>query len=164
VTAGLDHGFDAFLAGLDLPLAVVTAGSGDEAAGCLVSFHCQVSIAPPRYLVALSPRNHTAAVAATRRHLAVHTLPAARRDLAERFGGRCSRRDDTFSDVPWRPWRDGTPILADAAGWVVGATRDRHELGDHVAWVLDVVDASAAAAPTVLTTRRLGRLAAAHAP
>lgn len=156
--------FDDHLARFDVPVMVVTAFDGRHHAGCLVSFHCQVSITPHRYFVALSPRNHTTRVAADGDHIVVHTLPADRRDLAVTFGGRCSRDDGTFQRVGWQPWRDGTAILDDAASWFVGATVARQAAGDHVGVTLAVVAASPAPATPLLTTAALGRLPAGHAP
>ena len=46
--------FDDVMASLDPPMAVVTAASGGERAGCLVGFHAQCSIDPPRFLVDVS--------------------------------------------------------------------------------------------------------------
>lgn len=161
---GLRRRFDEHLSRFDVPVLVVTAFDGRDRAGCLVSLHCQVSIHPHHYLIALSPRNHTARVAAASDHLVVHTLPAERRDLAVVFGGRCSRDDGTFERVGWQPWQDGTPILEEAAGWFVGAPVARHDLGDHVGLTLGVVAASPAPVTPLLTTAGLGRLPAGHAP
>jgi flavin reductase (DIM6/NTAB) family NADH-FMN oxidoreductase RutF len=156
--------FDALLATLDAPLVVVTATDGRRRAGCLVAFHTQVSISPHRYLVALSARNHTAEVAAAAEHLAVHTIAADRRDIAERFGGRCSADDDTFAHVGWEPWDDGTPLLSDAAGWFIGRISERRSLGDHDGLLLDVRDVAPSSAAPLLSSRSLGRLPAGHAP
>jgi flavin reductase (DIM6/NTAB) family NADH-FMN oxidoreductase RutF len=156
--------FEALLATVDPPLVVVTATAGRRRAGGLVAVHTQVSIAPHRYLVALSPRNHTADVAADAEHLAVHTIAADRRDLAERLGGRCSVDDVTFSHVGWAPWDDGTPLLDDAAGWFVGRISERRSLGDHDGILLDVRDVGPSSAAPLLSSRSLGRLPAGHAP
>jgi flavin reductase (DIM6/NTAB) family NADH-FMN oxidoreductase RutF len=42
--------FDAFVAGLDYPMFVVTTAHDGERAGCLVGFTTQVSLHPPRLL------------------------------------------------------------------------------------------------------------------
>lgn len=143
---------------------VVTAGTGEPRAGCLVTFHCQASIDPLRYMVALSPNNHTTAVASDSRHVAVHWLAAGQRSIAELFGGRCSIQDHTFRRVGWRPWDDGTPLLEEAAGWFVGAIVDRWPMGDHVGFLLDVVDGSPEGEFAALNASDLGPLPAGHAP
>ena len=58
-------GLDDFVAGLDYPVFVVTAASGDERDGCLVGFSTQTSIDPPRLLVCLSKANRTTRIART---------------------------------------------------------------------------------------------------
>ena len=51
--------FDALVAVLDAAVVVVTAADGDDRDGCLVGFHSQCSIDPPRYAVWLSRANRT---------------------------------------------------------------------------------------------------------
>ena len=49
---------------LDYPMIIVTATSrSGERSGCLVGFHTQCSIHPPRWAVYLSIENHTYAIA-----------------------------------------------------------------------------------------------------
>ena len=55
--------FQEMVAGLDIPMFVVTAASGGERSGCLVGFSTQTSIDPPRFLVCISRANHTFGVA-----------------------------------------------------------------------------------------------------
>ena len=48
---------------LDGPMAIVTAFDGRERSGCLVGFHTQCSIAPSRWIVCISKKNHTYGIA-----------------------------------------------------------------------------------------------------
>ncbi|WP_199178310.1 flavin reductase family protein [Mycobacterium hubeiense] len=122
---------------------VVTTSAGGQSAGCLVGFASQVSIDPPRFLVALSKRNHTFRVAQDARHLAVHLIPQGDRELAELFGSQTGDEIDKFSRCSWRAGPHGLPILSDAAAWFAGVVLDRVDVGDHVAHVLEPVDADA---------------------
>jgi len=121
-------------------LVVTTAAQGHQA-GCLVGFSTQVSINPPRLLVALSRTNHTFGVAGRSDHLAVHVLSRRASSLAELFGGETEDEIDKFARCAWHSGPAGMPILDDALAWMVGETLDRFDLGDHVGYVLRPVDA-----------------------
>lgn len=121
-------------------LVVTTAAQGHRA-GCLVGFSTQVSINPPRLLVALSRTNHTFAVAGRSDHLAVHVLSRHDKALAELFGGETEDAIDKFDRCAWHSGPAGMPILDDALAWMVGETLDRIEFGDHVGYLLHPVDA-----------------------
>lgn len=123
---------------LDYPMLIVTASAGGEHAGCLVGFHTQCSIDPPRYLVGLSDKNHTFRVADRAAALAVHLIPSRARRLAELFGGETDDGAvDKFSRCAWHPGPEGLPILEDCPSWFAGRILDRHPLGDHVGFVLE---------------------------
>ena len=131
--------FDAFVAGLDYPMFVVTAAAGGERAGCLIGFATQTSIDPPRMLVCLSEANHTLRIASRADLLAVHLLDRADHPLAELFGGETGDEIDKFSRVAWRPGPSGVPLLDDAARVLVGRVIERVPLGDHIGHLLEPV-------------------------
>lgn len=62
--------FGALISAADEPLLVVTAGTADAMAGCLVSFHCQSSMSQQQYCLWLSKANHTYRVGLTATHFA----------------------------------------------------------------------------------------------
>ena len=130
-----DEGFAEVMGSLDTPMAIVTTVSldGRTRAGCLVGFHCQCSIDPPRYVVWLSKANHT---------YRVGSLGGAVRGALARRGRRRPRRAlrhvtgnevDKFADVPWADGGDGLPVLERVANRLVAG---RHTLiddgSDHV--------------------------------
>jgi flavin reductase (DIM6/NTAB) family NADH-FMN oxidoreductase RutF len=129
--------FDAFVAGLDYPMFVVTTVSAGERAGCLVGFTTQASINPPRMLVCLSVANHTYRVARDAELLAVHVLDPTERELAELFGGRTGDRIDKFEHCRWHAGTGGLPLLEDCPRRLVGRVLSRQQLGDHVGLLLD---------------------------
>jgi flavin reductase (DIM6/NTAB) family NADH-FMN oxidoreductase RutF len=140
--------FDRLAGSLDAPTIVVTTTDGVERSGCLVGFHTQCSIEPPRWLVGISQENHTLRVARSARYLAVHLLRADQRALAELFGGATEDTVDKFARCAWRPGPGDVPILA-GCDWLVGRIMLRVDLGDHEGHLLDVVDVGSehAAAP-----------------
>ena len=139
----MTEAFDKLVSLLDYPMFVVTTGSGDESAGCLVGFASQVSIHPPRFLVGLSKRNHTYRVAKVAGHLAVHLIERRDCELARLFGSETGDRTDKFARCAWHSGPHGLPILDDAAGWFAGAVRSRYDVGDHVGLLLEPIAGSA---------------------
>jgi flavin reductase (DIM6/NTAB) family NADH-FMN oxidoreductase RutF len=135
--------FDDVVARLDPPLLVVTAASGSEQAGCVVGFHAQCSIEPPRFAVWLSKANRTYRVALFSTHLAVHVLDAGDHALAELFGGTTGDGTDKFARCEWTPGPGGVPILAQCAHRMVLERLSMWDDGsDHVCFVGRPVDAA----------------------
>ena len=129
--------FNEIMDALDPPMLIVTTTVGEQRAGCLVGFAAQCSIDPPRFLVGLSVRNHTLRVARRADALAVHVLPAGAHALAELFGGETGDTTDKFARCAWRTGPAGLPILEDCGSWFAGSVLVRHELGDHVGYLLE---------------------------
>jgi flavin reductase (DIM6/NTAB) family NADH-FMN oxidoreductase RutF len=126
---------------LNYPMLLVTTAAAGERSGCLVGFATQCSIDPPRFIVCLSDKNHTTRVASAAGALAVHFPPAEALGLAELFGSETGDEIDKFSRCRWHPGPLGLPILDACRRWFVGTILERHKLGDHLAFVLDPVDA-----------------------
>jgi flavin reductase (DIM6/NTAB) family NADH-FMN oxidoreductase RutF len=138
---GVVSTFPTFAATLDYPMFVVTTTDGTERAGCLVGFGTQCSIDPPRFVVFLSEKNRTERVAQHAEVLVVHPLDETHRELAELFGGETGDEVDKFASVAWQPGPGGVPVLDDCPRWFAGRIRQRIEAGDHVGYLLDVLEA-----------------------
>ena len=126
---------------MDYPMFIVTVADGDERSGCLVGFATQTSIHPPRFLVCLSVVNHTYRVAHRADTLIVHLVPAYRADLAELFGSETGDEVDKFAQVAWHEGPGGAPALDACGNWFAGRVLDRVPAGDHVAYLLDPIEA-----------------------
>lgn len=125
--------FDALIAATDPAMIVVTTAEGDERGGCLVGFHSQSSIDPPRCSLWLSKANHTYRLALRATHLAVHFLADDQLDLAERFGTLTGDETDKFAGLAVETGPHGVPLLADAPHrLVVRRLALLDEGGDHV--------------------------------
>lgn len=131
---------DAFMGRLSPDMCVVTAATGAQRSGCLVSFSSQCSIRPVRFVVWISRANHTYAVARAADCLAVHLLTREQHELAALFGGRTGDRTDKFAHVPWTRGHGGSVVLEEAAAWFVGSVEQRVDGGDHVGFVLTPED------------------------
>lgn len=136
--------FHDLMGSLDRTMYVLTAYDGETRAGCLVGFATQVCIEPPRFLVCVSDKNHTHAVAAVAETVAVHVLRAEQRDVAEVFGTLCGAETDKFARVAWRDGPGGVPVLADCLGWFAGRVLDRVGLGDHTGLLVEPFDGGVA--------------------
>jgi flavin reductase (DIM6/NTAB) family NADH-FMN oxidoreductase RutF len=134
--------FDRLVAQLDYPMAIVTCSAGGERSGCLVGFTTQCSLKPARYLVCISKANHTFGVACGAEVLAVHFPGPGDAELAALFGEQTGDSVDKFERCSWRDGPGGAPILTDVGRWFAGRVLDRHDLGDHVGFVVDVADAA----------------------
>lgn len=138
-------GFIDVVSGLDPALVVVTAMGAGSADGCVVGFHCQASIDPPRYVVWLSNKNRTYRLASdpAATHLAVHHLTVEDHDVAELFGGETGDEVDKLAQVDWSPGPGGAPLLDRLPTRFVGRILARLPIEgtDHMAFVLDPVDA-----------------------
>ncbi len=135
-----DDRFGSIASSLDAPLIIVTAAEGQQRAGCLVGFHCQSSIEPPRYCVWLSKANYTYRVALHSTHLAVHFLTSADVALAEWFGTQTGDSVDKFAGARAVTGPGGVPVLEDCPHWLVGRrimTVDSG--GDHVCMMTEPV-------------------------
>jgi flavin reductase (DIM6/NTAB) family NADH-FMN oxidoreductase RutF len=135
--------FPDLVAQLDPAMAVVTTVSGEERAGCLIGFHAQCSIDPPRYVVWLSKANHTFRVGLHAQRFVVHFLGEEDLETARLFGTTSGDEVDKFGRCDWAPGPDGVPVLASCPNHFV-ATRVAllDEGSDHVCVVLEVTETS----------------------
>ncbi|BBX19532.1 hypothetical protein CRI77_14430 [Mycolicibacterium duvalii] len=131
--------FEALVSLLDYPMFVVTTRAGDDRSGCLVGFASQTSINPSRFLIGLSKKNRTFRIARDATHLAVHVFARDHLDVPRLFGGETGDETDKFTRCAWHDGPEGVPVLDDAGAWFVGTIRDRFDVGDHVAHVLQPV-------------------------
>jgi len=135
------HDFNAFVTSIEYPMYVVTAAAGGDRDGCLVGFATQCSIHPPRFLVCLSVKNRTFRIAKNAPVVAVHLVGADQHDLAELFGGETADEVDKLAEWPWQEGPSGVPLLEGVDNLLVGRVLERVDLGDHVGYLLEPIDA-----------------------
>lgn len=156
-----EEAFDALMGVLDPAMVVVTTADDTERAGCLVGFHFQSSMDPPRYEVRLSKANHTYRVARQAAHLAVHLLPDddRGRELAELFGTLSGDDVDKFAELDVDEGPSGVPLLADCPNrFVLERAVLLDDGGDHVSIVGIPVRAAAADDIEALRPLRLSQV------
>lgn len=134
--------YDAVMRSLDTPLVVVTAAAEGERSGCLVGFHTQSSITPPRHTIWLSKANHTCRTALRATHLGIHFLSADDRPLAILFGTRSSDDIDKFADLRVENAEGEVPMLLDCPNrLVVRRVATLDEGSDHLCFTTELVTA-----------------------
>lgn len=154
--------FEELVGELDYPMFIVTARGGGELAGCLVGFATQCSIDPARFLVCLSEKNRTCRVARRAEALAVHFVPSSARQLAELFGSETGDEVDKFARCEWREGPGGLPILSECDNWFAGTILARHDLGDHVGFLLEPVAVNSGTSLDEFTFHRARRMEPGH--
>lgn len=155
--------FARFARALDYPLYVVTTSVHGERTGCLIGFATQCSIRPPRFLACLSKRNHTLQLAREADVLAVHAVDENAKAIAELFGGETGDVVDKFAGVRWREI-DGVPVLDGCARWFAGKVLQQFDLGDHVGFLLQPLDAEGEVAAAQLTYQQARDIEPGHKP
>ncbi len=126
---------------LDYPVFIVTAADGERREGCIIGFATQTSFEPPRFLACLSRANRTFRLAAQVDALAVHLVPRGEQALVELFGGETGDDIDKFERCSWTPGPRGLPILDACPSWFAGEVCARHDLGDHMGYLLGPIAA-----------------------
>jgi flavin reductase (DIM6/NTAB) family NADH-FMN oxidoreductase RutF len=121
----------------DYPLFIVTTADGQRRAGCVIGFATQCSFHPARFLACLSRENRTYRLALGVDALAVHLVPRTQVGLARLFGGETGDEIDKFERCDWHPGPRGLPILDGCRSWFAGEISARHDLGDHVGFLLE---------------------------
>ncbi len=159
---GTDSEVHELVSALDYPMFIVTVAAGGERAGCLVGFATQCSIDPPRFLVCLSDKNRTFAVARGADVLVVHLVPSEATALAELFGGETGDELDKFARCSWRPGPGGAPVLDDCENWFAGRVLDRMPAGDHHAFLLEPFEASGSGGERPFEFHRARRIEPGH--
>jgi flavin reductase (DIM6/NTAB) family NADH-FMN oxidoreductase RutF len=164
-TVDRSEGFDQLLSFVDHAMLVVTTVAGDVHAGCLVGFHTQCSIDPPRYAIWLSKANFTFQIAVLADVFALHFLDVGNGDLAALFGTVSGDDNDKFAHCGWRTGPEQVRLLDDCADRIVARRVAMHDDGsDHVCFVLEPIETHAPTAFVPLPASRVRDLDAGHAP
>ena len=96
-----------------------------------------VSLTPPLVLWSLNKHSKSLAAFLETDHYAVSVLCAEQMALAARFAAPI---EDRFEGVPWSRGGSGVPLLPDCVAWFECKNTFRHEGGDHIIFVGEVID------------------------
>jgi flavin reductase (DIM6/NTAB) family NADH-FMN oxidoreductase RutF len=138
-----DNPAEALTEQTDYPIYVVCVDHAGQKAGCVAGFVTQCSIDPVRFLVCVSKANHTYEVGKEAAAMSLHLLGSEQHDLAELFGHLTGDSSDKFERTTWKPGKTGAPVLQRCAAWIEGEVLVKHDVGDHVAFLLTPVSGGA---------------------
>jgi flavin reductase (DIM6/NTAB) family NADH-FMN oxidoreductase RutF len=135
-----DDELGALLKGADPAMIVVTAAADGERAGCLVGFHAQSSMSPPRYCVWLSKANHTYRIGLRSAYFGLHFLTVDDHETAAVFGALTGDETDKFAGRTVIAGPEDVPLLGELPHRVVGRRLCvLDDGGDHVCFNLEPV-------------------------
>jgi len=145
----------------DRELWLLTAAAGDRRGGLIATFVSQASIVPdlPRVLVGLAKQHYTWELIEASGAFALHLLGEEHLDWVWRFGLRSGRDDDKLEGLPVIVGTTGSPILADALGWLECRVESRQDAGDRTVYLAEVMRGESARDGPPLTAQRLIQLA-----
>jgi flavin reductase (DIM6/NTAB) family NADH-FMN oxidoreductase RutF len=151
----------ALFALLDKELWLVTARAGERRGGLIATFVSQASIVPelPRILVGLAKQHYTWELVEAGGAFALHLLGEENLDWVWRFGMQSGRDQDKLSGLSFRAGVTGSPLLADALGWLDCRVESRLDTGDRTVCLAEVVQAELTRSEPPLTLKRLLQLA-----
>lgn len=133
-TRSLRNAFGSFATGVTI---VTTRGPDGADAGLTANSFSSVSLKPPMVLWSLSKTSSSIGAFHDAAHFAVHVLSADQEALSARFA---TKGTDRFAGTPVDRGPDGVPMLRDCAARFVCRTAHRHEGGDHVIFVGEVLE------------------------
>jgi flavin reductase (DIM6/NTAB) family NADH-FMN oxidoreductase RutF len=142
---------------LDQEVWLVTARSGDRRSGLIATFVNQASIVPelPRVVVALSKQHFTRELVEASGAFALHLLAEEQIEFVWRFGLESGRDSDKMAGMSVTRGATGSPLLAEAIGWLDCRVETRLDIGDRVLYVAEVVEGRVTNFAPPLTTKRL---------
>jgi 3-hydroxy-9,10-secoandrosta-1,3,5(10)-triene-9,17-dione monooxygenase reductase component len=131
---GLRNAFGAFATGVTIVTARDLHGAD---AGLTANSFSSVSLKPPMILWSLSKTSSNIDAFHNAAHFAVHVLSAEQEALSIQFA---TKGIDKFAGLPLVRGPDDIPLLQDCAARFVCRTAYRHEGGDHVILVGEVLE------------------------
>jgi len=130
---GFRHALGVFATGVTVVTTKEPAGTYK---GLTVNSFSSVSLDPPLVLWSLARNSANMPAFASAAHFAVNVLAADQESLSSHFA---ISGDDRFDGVPFDEGLGGAPLLAGCVARFQCETRHRHEGGDHLIFVGEVL-------------------------
>jgi flavin reductase (DIM6/NTAB) family NADH-FMN oxidoreductase RutF len=126
---------------LDRPVWIVTAADGRRRGGLVATWVAQASLDPaaPTLLAGIAPNHFTCELIDARGAFAVHLLEPRQTAVALAFALGTGRERDKLADVAHAVGETGSPLLADCLACLECHVIDRHDVGDRVFFLADVI-------------------------
>lgn len=152
---------DALFAQLDRELWLLTAAADGRRGGLIATFVSQASLVPelPRVLVGVAKQHHTWGLIEASDAFGLHLLDEAHVEWVHGFGLRSGRDGDKLAGLTLTTAATGSPLLADAPGWLDCRVEARLDTGDRTVYLAAVVASRLTRPGPPLTVKRLLQLA-----
>jgi flavin reductase (DIM6/NTAB) family NADH-FMN oxidoreductase RutF len=147
-------------AATDRELWLLTSRSGERRGGLIATFVSQASIVPelPRVVVGVARHHHTWGLIEASGAFALHLFGEDRLDWVWHFGVQTGHEVDKFAGLTCTTAVTGSPLLADALGWLDCRVEASLDTGDRSLSLAEVGDAGQTRTGRPLTVRRLLQL------
>ncbi len=99
-----------------------------------------VSLDPPLILFCIDKNSEGCPLFWNSRCFAVNILEAGQAEISQRFADSALSSEERFADLMLTKAKTGSPILADALGWLDCRLENYYEGGDHWIFVGRVID------------------------
>ena len=119
-------------------VAIVTASSRGKDGAMTVAWHSSISLKPPLYGIAISPKRFTYQLITESKEFGINFVPFEKASLAAQVGGIPGGEIDKFEKLnikKEKPLKTGAPILKDAYAAYECKLVDSRTYGDHI-WVI----------------------------
>lgn len=135
-------------------VTIVTTRTEDGIHGLTVNAFCSVSLDPPLVLVCIDRFGTSISFMSRAEGFAVNLLSSGQQQMATRFADSRLSGAQRFEGVQYSTAATGAPILDGTLGYLDCRIVQRHEAGDHIIFIGEVVGASVGAeAPPLLFYR-----------
>lgn len=147
----------ALFAWLDRELWLVTARAGERTGALIATFVNHASLTPecPRVVIGIARQHHTWELIEASNAFGLHLLGPENVDWVPQFGLRTGRDVDKLGGWPCSSAVTGSPLLADAIGWLDCKVESRLETGDRTLYLAQVVESHVNNYGPPLTLRQL---------
>lgn len=115
---------------------ITTRTAEGEPVGVTANSFNSVSMTPPLILWSLGRASRSLEAFETTDHFAVHILRSDQRDISNQFARSGA---DKFEGVPYVTGQSGIPLLTDCAARFECSVYDRHDGGDHIIFIGEVL-------------------------
>jgi len=141
-------------------VVLVTTVAGEDWHGMTASSFSSVSLDPPLVLVCLDTRLYSHQLISDSGMFGISILGRDQAELGQRFAGRLPPAE-RFEGQEWLTPETGSPVLANALGWLDCRVVHAYPGGDHTIFVGEVLaaDIPRATGPLLFHSRNWGQLA-----
>ena len=120
---------------------ILTSAGGNRTAASTVTWLTQTSFVPPLVAVGVKRESVTHRTMEASGHFAVNILGKNQQGMAEKFFKHADPLGNTIAGCDFTPGATGSPILTDCPAYFECKVVDKSDIGDHITYIGEVVEA-----------------------